>query len=131
MSAAAVFPARARLQDARKKSAAAARGVLQFVPQGSQAIGRGSGITTDPPAGDVVNGKNVEVIPPQPPLAPDDDQLGPLQDVEVLHDGASVELLERCTQFAGCPWSIAEEVQDTPPAPVAERLEDRIELRLS
>lgn len=66
------------------------------------------------------------MVPALPAAAFGNDQVGVLQNAQVLHHGAPVEVGEMGTQTASGQRLVAKVVEDLPPDSMAKRLEDAV-----
>lgn len=67
---------------------------FEIVLYARQHVERVSGVAADPAIINFLDWYRVQIIPPAPPGALDDDQVGILENAQVLHDGTAIELSE-------------------------------------
>src|SRR5215212_7196695 len=100
--------------------------LLQVVLEAGEQFDVVDCVGADPAVVDLLDGQRVEVVPAEAALAPDDDQAGLLQDAEVLHDRAAVELGEVAAEVARRAGLRLEQVEDAPSATVSQRFEYKL-----
>src|SRR5689334_12489393 len=70
---------------------------------------------------DSLNGHRIEVIDAFAPPTSDRHQPGIDKDLEMVHHGETAQCVDRPTQLAGRPWSLAQFVENAAPALIRQR----------
>src|SRR5215207_2103687 len=85
---------------------------LKIVFEALQKGDRRRSVLVDPSVIDLADGHDVQVVPSKLSFLLNDYQIGFLQNSQVLHDGASVEVAEVRTEVTGGLWLITKEVEN-------------------
>lgn len=117
---------RSRCSPSTRPDRFSASAAFQFLTESTEEADRRGGVLADPPVVYVPDGERVQVVPPLAALALDDHEPGALQDPEVLHHGAPVELVELIAQVSGGAGLVLEQVEETATGGRSQRLEDAV-----